>query len=289
MKICSDFVSNSSSSSFVIACSNKNIDSAFNAIVESCSDAKSEWHNKNLVKRNRSILDFCFNTYQLLFLGDLLVETKLEKYNLSRFKDIYSNSSCAGKDKVAEEEWERYKSNMKIMKSGAQLDRWFIDEFGDDEYDEDKDESVHHKKTYAYGIVVPNAVMSHDFYRYEHINNDEETKRFRVDAILELAHQYADDGSKKQDFTVPIDIYQITKATIENTKDLIEAGYSVNLDEWENLDKLEKKISNGESIFRVRIASLGDGYGDFYLFSEKDDALDVYSISGIEFVSGESL
>lgn len=300
MKARVDFVSNSSSSSFVVACQKQYLDDVLKDLAKSCTNKRSPYHDKALAGRNKCILDFCVRTFQLAFIGKLLVKTKAVKYSLDYFKKIWiSGRKDPNASKAAEKEWEHYKNVLKSIKDGqsrhGSVYDWEKDAYSLDEYDEATDTAVHYEKTYAQGIVVPNSTMESTFNRY-HFNGAgsrqetaEEIDR-RVKAIVEIAkaHVAADRRASANVCFESIDTYQITKDTIDNTRDLISRGYVVDLARWEDLDALEARIAHGDALFYVRIANSGDGYGDFYIYCE-DDADGIDGISGIELLACESM
>ena len=133
--------------------------------------------------------------------------------------------------------------------------------------------------------------MKSDFNRYHYSNgpDSEETIKERVQRIIDFAKDKVKrDLLEVEEYFEAIEIYQITKDTIDNTRNLISQGYKVELEEWEDLDRLDAKLDSGESIFYVRIAHSGDGYGDFYIYCE-DGADGIDGVSGIEVLTSDCL
>lgn len=280
MKARTDFVSNSSSSSFVVACKKEFLKDIAKDLARACVNKRDKYHDKELSKNNQCILDFCLKTFQLVFLGKLLIETKEETYSLDYFKRIWAIPKIT----LAEEAWKRYKSILESIKSGKEKDSWAKKVYDLDEYDAETDTAKHFEKVYAKDIVVSNSVMASDFNRYHYSNrpDSKETIKERVQRIIDFAKDKVKrDSNEIEDYFEAIDIYQITKDTIDNTRNLIAQGYRVELKDWEDLDTLDAKLDSGESIFYVRIANSGDGYGDFYIYCE-DGADGLAGVSGIE-------
>jgi len=293
MKIRVDFVSNSSSCSYVIACKQQYLDAVAKDLAKACS-CRCKDHIKGLAKQNQTKLDFCINTFQLAFLGDLLVDVKEQTYSLDAFKKMLSRTDKDQSvvDKCAKEEWERYKKDLADAKSlcNSSWKDWLVREYGSDVYDASTDTAKHYEKTYARDVVVSNSVMEYDLHRY-HYGSDgtpEKTKD-RVEKLLKLAKSKA--HVDNMDSIAPfdrVDIYQITKDTIDNTRDLLAYGHKIDLEKWENLDELDARLSNGDAVFYVRIAHSGDGFGEFYIYCE-DGADGIAGISGIEILTSESM
>ena len=284
MKARTDFVSNSSSSSFVVACKKEFLKDIAKDLARACTNKRDKCHDKELGKNNQCILDFCLKTFQLVFLGELLLETKEEIYSLDYFKSIWAIPSKNMPTAYAEEAWKRYKNIVERVKSGKEKDSWAKKAYDLDEYDAETDTAKHFEKVYVKDIVVSNSVMESGFNRYHYSNgpDSEETIKGRVQRIIDFAKDKVKrDSCEAEDCVEAVDIYQITKDTIDNTRNLIAQGYRVDLEDWEDLDMLDAKLDNGESIFYVRIAHLGDGYGDFYIYCE-DGADGIDGVSGIE-------
>ena len=278
MKVRSDFISNSSSSSFIVSCQKQYLDAIIKDIAKACVCKKSRYHNKMLEARNKRILDFCLKTYQLIFIGDLVIETRKKIYNLDYFLDLYGKD----KDESARNMWDKYKRYLYQAKNDPMCKSWIKDLYLQDEYDPDKDEAIHYEKTSVSGIVASNFSMEYEFDHYHFSVDTPDIIRNRVAKLIEVAKRNAEDYNSN--LLGPVDIYQITKDTITNTRNLIDAEYEVKLDDWENLDELESKIDNGDVIFYIRIARDGDGYGDFYIY-EETGADGLNGISGIEILT----
>ena len=289
MKTRTDFVSNSSSSSFVVACKKELLKDIAKDLARACVNKRDKYHDKELSKNNQCILDFCLKTFQLVFIGDFLLETKEKTYSLDYFKRILTIPSKNMPTTYAEEEWKRYKSILESIKSGKEKDSKKAYDL--DEYDAETDTAKHFNKVYVKDIVVSNSVMESDFNRYHYSNrpDSEETIKERVQRIIDFAKDKVKrDSLEAEEYFETIGIYQITKDTIDNTRNLIAQGYKIELREWEDLDRLDAKLDSGESIFYVKIAHSGDGYGDFYIYCE-DGADGIDGVSGIEVLASDCM
>ena len=86
------FVSNSSSSSFIVICNGNDIDNILDSIAESYVDCNSEWYNPHFKDKNLLNLRFCTKIYQLLFLGNLILDVEKKEYSLEIFKEMFPKS-----------------------------------------------------------------------------------------------------------------------------------------------------------------------------------------------------
>lgn len=103
MKTRQDFVSNSSSCSFIVSVKKDYVIKDFaRELGEACANPKSQWHNPELADRNRMILEFCLSTYELLFLGTMQLG---EKDVVTYKKDFYNTGYAKGE--ANEEQFER--------------------------------------------------------------------------------------------------------------------------------------------------------------------------------------
>lgn len=291
MRTRADFVSNSSSSSFVVACQKQYLDDVIKDLSRACCSG-SRKYNKDLKKRNSTILDFCLHTFQLAFLGELLLETKKEEYSIEAFKKMWSDSAVSKEDDFYKKEWEHYKADLEKIRLGKHISPWVKRDYELDTYDPTTDTAVHYEKVYVKDVVVSNDVMEYSFKRYHFAGasaDSDETIRDRVKTLIKFAKsKKRRDWREDEDFTSGIDIYRITQDTIANTRDLISQGWQVDLEKWQDLDALEAKLGGGDAVFYVRIAHSGDGYGDFYIYCE-DEADGIDGISGIEILTSDSM
>ena len=54
-------------------------------------------------------------------------------------------------------------------------------------------------------------------------------------------------------------MYSITQQTIDITRRMLELGYELEFDKWEDLDALEKRLKNGERLYQIYLSHDGDG------------------------------
>ena len=211
-------------------------------------------------------LYFLFNFNEVICMSD---ENQNKVYNLLISKGIDSYN-----------EYEFYKERINSQK-----------EFKWNEYntqdDELNDEITHFNDIMAERIVVSNSIMQSTFHRYHFTDADgnerpqsKEETDLRVSNIVEMARQQV--GSTCHcDTSYSPDIYRITQDTIDNTRELIAAGHKLVFDDWEKLDVIEKMLKSGDAVFALRVARDGDGYGDFYIYTENDSGC-IGDINGLE-------
>lgn len=275
MKVRSDFVSNSSSCSFIIALSKEyDVDTFCKDLAETCSNPKAEYHNKDIVKRNKRILDFCLNNYELAFLGtwklrtDEIVKSKEDIIGLY----VDDNMTPDEKKMMLEEGERHWKYELECIEKAKDpncnpyLKKMIEHNFLDQE------SKIHVFNDVFVGLnAVDSNTMEYEFNRYGYKNDDDKKiVEFRVKKLKQLAEAAAAHESGKH-FSMPnVKCYAITMGTVKNTRDLIAAGMDITLEEHEDLDKLQKRLEAGEKIFRVHIGHSGEGYGNYEIHCEDD-------------------
>lgn len=286
MKVRNDFVSNSSSSSFICAVnSTYSIKDFAKDLGKSCTNKKARYHDPELADRNRMILEFCLNTYELLYLGRLNLETTTEELTYESLKkklaELYDRD-IVHLDSIADDHWHYYIDGLKRARSGAS--EWDAKEFGRDSYDEKTGIYTHVEDHEVGELIVTTDTMTYEFGRHHYkaedgIEHDEKPDNVasRVKNIVEAAKAYEKDGQDKD-----VWIYQITADTLKNTRNLIDAGHKLSFDKWEDLDSIEQRLNAGEKIFYIRQAHDGDGYGNFYIYGED-------GCGGIDHIAAEVL
>ncbi len=268
MKIRSDYVSNSSSSSFIVVlpkdCS---LDTFIAEVVKSCTEKQDYDYDKSWIeeldKSNRTNLEYCLNNYKLLFLGYIKLDDS--KYDRIGKECCDKIRACYGID-VGQ-----------VGKFGSMLGTVITNEDG---------HVVIQEPRYESEIVVSENAMRRKFRPW----SDDETIEKKKHRIAEMVKsiELGVDGRYESGLDV-IHLYEITKDTILNTKDLIEAGYSIELPKWaKDLDLLMKRLESGDRLFNIYMSQGGDGTSSGKIYATNGWDSYFNSNSDLEILSCES-
>lgn len=265
MKTRTDFVSNSSSCSFIISTNNGfKLDEFIKELCKGCikhTDEDNSWQSINeQYELNAAILNYHLRTSELLYLGNL---------------DI-------GPVQIT---WKKEDNDVYFLKLKEQIRKGSISK--DERVIENLDDRiVIEYNDYINGMAI--STFKIDFITYEfHWSNDYsvdiEKQKKVAESIYKFSKNYSDSNT---DYKCRIDnnIYFISRKTIWNTRALIAAGYNLKLEDWMDLDKFEDMLLNGKKIFGIRINNGGDGVDADSIYSyggwDGEDAInDVHNIS----------
>jgi hypothetical protein len=75
---------------------------------------------------------------------------------------------------------------------------------------------------------------------------------------------------------------EITMDTIKNTEDLISNGNFLQLDKWMDLDKMKKRIEDGDRIFCITMSQGGDGQDSHTIFATNGWDSDMNKYANVE-------
>lgn len=259
MKIRSDYVSNSSSSSFVVVLPK---DYAFgdfvDDVVRACTSEQDGDYSEDDIEyvnnSNRRNLDYCLTEYALLFLGELKVGTMQDKYaNIEReailnmikrsHDDIYCPVVVSDENGILVTETGEFASEITIRK---ELMRWRIRTPNED-----------------FSDAAPEKVARNilDCCRMKEMDS------FSIDNSCGLC--------------------EITMDTIKNTEDLISNGNFIQLDKWMDLDKMKKRIEDGNRIFCITMSQGGDGQDSHTIFATNGWDSDMNKYANVEILHAE--
>lgn len=246
MKIRTDYVSNSSSSSFVVVLPK---DYEFKKFIKdvvkgTVAIKDDDWKPEDIADtkaRNLRNLDYCLNTHELLFLGSLVTN--------------YVRRTIKGKKKV--KEW--LENEKKFSQYDFHKTRLL---------EESEDKLVVEFPQSVRGITVPHTVMEGSVRQWQWGGRDDpKTRPAVVEAIMECAStpfvRYT-----REDHS---GLYEITLNTILNTEALLEAKKELVLDKrCSDLGKLKKVLAEGNRIFGIEVHHEGDG----------QDSTSIYALGG---------
>ena len=251
MKIRTDYVSNSSSSSFVVVLQkgykfSKFVKDVARACIENpeYEDECKKSYLNGVKRRNITNMEYCLNNYVLLFLGRLT-------YGVKR-NTITGIEECN-----------------KFRQYGLKWDpKWHIPQ--STIVSSKLDEIVVDTPLYTSHVTVPESGMRRIRHWQAPCVSDEDYRRDVVQDIVKCCG-----SSEKWSFTNDLSssLYEITLDTIKNTEDLIASGVcqDLYLEPWcSDLDALKRRLENGDRIFGIGVNHEGNG----------EDANSIYAMSG---------
>lgn len=251
MKIRTDYVSNSSSSSFVVVLQkgykfSKFVKDVARACVENpeYEEECKKSYLDGVKRRNITNMEYCLNNYVLLFLGRLT-------YGVKR-NTITGIEDCN-----------------KFRQYGMKWDpSWHIPQ--EKIVSSKLDEIVVDSPLYTSHVTVPESGMRRIRHWQAPGVSDEDYRRGVVRDIVKCCG-----SSERWGFTNDLSsgLYEITLDTIKNTEDLIASGVcqDLYLEPWcSDLGALKGRLENGDRIFGIDVNHEGNG----------EDANSIYAVSG---------
>ena len=256
MKIRSDYVSNSSSSSFVVVLpKDYNQDDFIDDVVRACSDDKDGDYDEEFVEKlnkfNRRNLDFCMNSYELLFIGELEVG--------------WIPDTITGEEDVSE----FIKSVDNMKRDNYQYTPRILSQTKDKVEFEDMD--------VAANVTINAQSMRYHVRYYKYRETDEDYRKKVVENIMKCCGRSVRYNLFTRDDRMGI--CEITMNTILNTQDLIAEGKKLELPKWADLDALKKRIEDGDRIICIEMNQGGDGQdiGSIYALNGWDSDFNKYA------------
>lgn len=262
MKTRCDFVSNSSSSSFVFALDFKKY--GFEEFVKNVCDQCNDETNRDpeVDRANEAVLKYCLQFYELLFLGSWKVGRKT---HLFRRHERGTGKLDAGYMECENQLFEDLKADYfdpkRVRFRDPSEKATMIDQ---DTIEIESDDVV------GEYITVTKHQMSdviRNDWSYRRRRRTAEQRRKCVEKIKEIVlRQHADQDGWRSPYSS--NTFQVTLGTIRNTRDMIAEGLDVRLSGWQaDLDALEARIKSGETIFYTECGDGGEGTDDSRLYS----------------------
>ena len=259
MKIRADYVSNSSSSSYVIALpKGHDMYDFINKAVKACSDFRDDdTYDDDYIRElnlfNHRQLDFCMNSYELLFIGELSVGWLPGTIDGERQVKEFVQTVNHMKN-------ENSKYTPRILeKNESHLEYQDLD-------------------TAEYVTISNDAMQWHVRpYKWKDVS-DEEYRRRVVDAITKIVSRDNRDNPFFHDDSMGI--CEVTMNSILNTQDLIAEGKEIELPNWcQDLEAMKKRIEGGDRIFCIEMNQGGDGQnmGALYALNGWDSDFNRYA------------
>lgn len=282
MKTRTDFVSNSSSSSFVFAVKpSYTLKDLCKDIAASTIKPENEQHDDSLEQSNFTKLMFCLSSYQLAWLGSLAIGRHRAVESKRELLDVFDWQTKEDIDT----DWKHKVHSAKLAKTCPyKVDTWTLRMYKNAEVDDVHDEIAYDEDILVEAPAVLNSIMEDLFFNAPWQSS--KTSFERAANIVEFAKNRWMSSTSDT-----IDMFQITKATVQNTRSLIDAGYVVDLSTIpinKSLEQIESILDKGSKIFCIRVAHSGDGCGDTYIYCE-DGADGFNRVSGIEMLGGECM
>lgn len=272
-----DFVSNSSSSSYVV-CVGKNypINTFVKDVCKKCVDKKSNW--KELRDRNETSLKFHIQNARLLFLGEVYVcdrtffidrnkcpkwETK--EYFEQNFDELFKEIKKKGKNNKLS----RYDNDYEILSDTVI-------------------KAIDHIWQSSLSTIDQHDLNIEVFHCENNPKFEKEHNKQTVSNIKKILKSKNTQKYYWMGDAYFHNTYVIDQSTIDRTKLMMEHGMKFRFSPWENLKKIQKLLNEGETIIYMRVANSGDGTGQDYIYNETDNH-DVFEGIPVKFLTSEQL
>ena len=263
MKTRNDYVSNSSSCSFVVAIENEKLyrfKDFVRDIVKDCSsysydEDMSREQIKKLNEFNSRNLNYHLKSSELLFLGELKIKDHTYQVCHPCEKDKNYNS-------VEEYQHDVYMFNS-LKKDISNPN--FGKDTGEKIVESTETSIAISYPVYASGISMPSTEMEHFTRHYSFCNQSNETsddRKFAAKSILDLMNHIDNPDDSELHMFINTSTYFISKNTIWNTRAMLENGAKLTFEKWEDLDDFDKRLDNDQRLFVIRQNHGGNGWSN---------------------------
>lgn len=257
-----DFVSNSSSSSFILT-----IDKSYplndfvRKVSENCIDKKYKYPDPNLQSMNEKILSYCLDQNVLACLGSVYLQTILKNIVNGKFKN----------------DWEQKMYNM--IKEIIKDDQIYKPRYSDTVWKKIDENTLQYcYEAYEQGIVLKRHDYSIHFLKEDESCNLDYVRKQNKYNAKEFVRYLKKINKLDYNFTndIKAPTYVIDEITLFNTQMLLKYGVQIKFDKILSLSKVKKILSDNKRIICMEIGYSGNGY----------DSRRIYSQKGSEFFAG---
>lgn len=255
-----DFVSNSSSSSYIISIGkNYPIKTFIKDVSKKCVDKKSKHSAFSLLDRNMTTLQFHIMNTRLLFLGEAYVMDRSFNVDLNK---VHKWESKEEHKKLFNERMKR------ILKSKNKKYTEY-----DTTWEYISDTKIKCTDHIYQGLITYDIINAGNTFDVMECKNNKKFEKEHNERVIKNIQEFLKRLDTYSLYHKPFmsDIFVINKDTIKLTRLMLKHKIKMRFEKWENIDKLEKMLDDGETIIGIRIANHGDGIDSDTIYNENDN------------------